>query len=279
MSLESKTTLTDLAELAGLSTATVSRVLNARPGVSPAARRSVLAALDQLGYERPERIRAKSSGLVGLVTPELTNPIFPMFAQAIEDRLIEHDLTTVLCTRTPGSPTEEDYLTTLFQHEVAGVIFLSGANADVTQSHSHYVRLMERGLPIALINGHVDQIGAPSFSCDDAAAAELAVNHLLNMGHERIGLALGPDRYVPARRKAKAFTATLLAAGVEGDRICNTTYTVEGGVAAGARLIADGCTGIVCGSDLMALGVIRAARSMGLRVPDDLSVVGFDDSP
>lgn len=278
MASETRTRLADLAEHAGVSTATVSRVLNARPGVSREARRSVLAALDVLGYERPERTRTRSSGLIGLVTPELTNPIFPQFAQAIEDRLVEHDYTTVLCTRTPGSPTEEDYLTALFDHDVSGVIFLSGAHADITQSHEHYVRLRERDLPIALINGYIPGIDAPFFACDDAAAVALGITHLRNMGHERLGLAVGPERYIPAIRKREAFTTLLRAADLPAEHVASATFTVEGGQVAATKLIGEGCTAIICASDMMALGAIRAARSKGLTVPGDLSVIGYDDS-
>lgn len=279
MSDDSRTRLADLAKHAGVSTATVSRVLNARAGVSPQARRSVLAALDVLGYERPERARTSSSGLVGLLTPELTNPIFPLFAQAIEDRLTEYDYTTVLCTRTPGSPTEDDYLSTLLNHDVCGVIFLSGAHADTTQSHDHYRRLRDRGLPIALINGYAPDVDAPFFACDDAMAVRFALTHLTNMGHQRIGLATGPTRYVPASRKVDAFRDALAAEGLASDLVATTAFTVEGGQSAATQLIGAGCTAIICGSDLMALGAMRAARAAGLQVPQDISVVGYDDSP
>lgn len=103
----SRTRLTDLAEQAGVSTATVSRVLNGKPGVSAETRKSVLAALDFLGYERPEKLRTSSAGLIGLIVPELTNPVFPAFAQAIESRLSEHGYTPLLCTQSPGGTTEE----------------------------------------------------------------------------------------------------------------------------------------------------------------------------
>lgn len=275
---ETRTRLADLAEQAGVSTATVSRVINGKPGVSPQARRSVLAALDLLGYERPERTLTRSSGLVGLVTPELTNPIFPQFAQSIEDRLTERDFTTVLCTRTPGSPTENDYVTTLFEHDVVGVIFISGAHADPTQSHSHYGRLRDRGIPLAFINGFAEGIDAPFYSCDDAVAIRLAVDHLVNMGHERIGLATGPDRYVPSRRKIEAFTRAVTDYGLT-PQVETTIFTVEGGQMAANHLLAQGCTALVCASDMMALGAIRTARSSGLCVPRDVSVVGFDDAP
>jgi DNA-binding LacI/PurR family transcriptional regulator len=125
-------------------------------------------------------------------------------------------------------------------------------------------------------------VDAPSVSTDDTVAVDLAMRHLRSLGHVRIGLAIGPDRYIPARRKVAAFTAALDRqdpGGDHGEHVVSTLFTVEGGQAAGGELIDSGHTAIVCGSDLMALGVIRAARARGLRVPEDVSVVGFDDSP
>src|SRR5687767_6276838 len=94
--------LADIARQAGVSEATVSRVLNDKPGVSPETRQLVLTALDVLGFERPERLRKRSAGLVGLVVPELDNPVFPMFAQRIESALAQAGYTPVLCTQTFG---------------------------------------------------------------------------------------------------------------------------------------------------------------------------------
>src|SRR5215471_10930622 len=123
--------LADIARQAGVSEATVSRVLNDRPGVSADTRQAVLTALDVLGYERPDRLRKRSAGLVGLVTPELENPIFPLFAQMIEAALFQHGYTPVLCThQTAGGASEEDYVETLLDRSVAGIIFLSGNHAD-----------------------------------------------------------------------------------------------------------------------------------------------------
>ena len=101
-----RTRLSDLAVQAGVSTATVSRVLNGKAGVSGETRQAVLAALDLLGYERPEKLKSHSAGLIGLVVPELTNPVFPAFAQVIESRLSEHGYTPLLCTQSPGGTTE-----------------------------------------------------------------------------------------------------------------------------------------------------------------------------
>ena len=103
----SRARLADIAEQAGVSEATVSRVLNDKPGVSTETRQAVLTALDVLGYQRPERLRKRSNGLVGLVVPELANPIFPAFAQLIESSLAQSGFTPVLCTQTPGGVTED----------------------------------------------------------------------------------------------------------------------------------------------------------------------------
>ncbi|MCR6494124.1 LacI family DNA-binding transcriptional regulator [Cellulomonas sp. P24] len=276
-----RTRLTDLAEQAGVSTATVSRVLNGKAGVSAETRQAVLAALDLLGYERPEKLRTRSAGLVGLVVPELTNPVFPAFAQVIESMLSERGYTPLLCTQSPGGTTEDQYVEMLIEHGVDGIVFVSGLHADTSASTDRYQRLRSRGLPIVLVNGFAEGVDAPAVSTDDVAAMDLAVRHLVSLGHRTIGLAVGPDRFVPTRRKLKAFSDNLMRhLGTDSTgHVVTTLFTVEGGQAAAAELISTGHTAIVCGSDLMALGAIRAARSRGLRVPEDISVVGYDDSP
>lgn len=113
----------------------------------------------------------------------------------------------------------------------------------------------------------------------------LAVTHLVSLGHTRIGLALGPKRFVPVQRKIEGFVRTvqdqlgLSAETVEKELVQHSLYTLEGGQAAASALIGRDCTAVVCASDMMALGAIRAARQLGLDVPKDVSVVGFDDSP
>lgn len=274
--------LADIAAQAKVSEATVSRVLNGKPGVADTTRQSVLTALDVLGYERPSRLRRKSAGLVGLIVPELTNPIFPAFAQVIETALARHGFTPVLCTQTPGGVHEDDYTQMLLERSVSGIIFVSGLHADSLADHERYRQLTARGLPIVLVNGFADDVDAPYVSCDDLAASELAVAHLVALGHRRIGLAVGPERFVPAIRKIAGFRqamSSLVRAEEVEDLIERSLFTVEGGQAAAQRLLDKGCTAIVSGSDLMALGAIRAARAGGLRVPDDVSVVGYDDSP
>ena len=273
--------LADLAAYAGVSEATVSRVLNDRPGVAASTRQAVLTALDVLGYERPSKLKRSSAGLIGLVVPELTNPVFPMFAQVIENQLAAGGYTPVLCTQTPGGVHEDEYVQMLLARGVSGIVFVSGFHADTRASIDRYVELRRRGLPIALVNGYRDGIDATFVSHDDVAAMRMAVRHLRDLGHTRIGFATGPGRYVPVQRRIAGFNEAMQdVEGVDPQTLISTTlFTVEGGAAAARQLVEAGATAIIAASDVMALGVLRAATGLGLRVPEDLSVIGGDDVP
>ncbi len=272
--------LADIATHAGVSEATVSRVVNGKAGVSASTRQAVLSSVDLLGFDRPIRTQSRRAGLVGLIIPELDNPIFPAFAQIIERTLTSHGYTSVLCTQMPGGATEDELSSALVERGAAGIVFISGLHADLTTKPDRYQRLIERNVPIVMINGYLEEVDAPFFSCDDRTAMSLAVKHLVALGHTQIGLAVGPTRYFPVVRKLEGFAAAIDATdtSVKGT-VEHSIYSFEGGRSAGELLIRRGATAIVCGSDLMALGVVRAARECGLSVPDDISVVGFDDSP
>ena len=272
--------LAEVARKVGVSEATVSRVLNGKPGVAEATRQAVLTALDVLGYERPSKLRGERARLVGLVLPELQNPIFPAFAEVMGVGLAQRGFTPVLCTQTAGGVSEADYVELLLQQQVSGVVFAGGLYAQEQAPHGHYARLAERGLPTVLVNASIEGLGFPRVSCDDAVAVEQAMGHFLSLGHTRIGVLAGPLDHIPSRRKVAAAVATAARAGIPfgPDRVARAWYSIEAAQAGAARLIEDGVTGIVCASDLMALGAIRAAKRAGRGVPADVSIVGFDDS-
>ncbi|MEV5321641.1 LacI family DNA-binding transcriptional regulator [Streptomyces sp. NPDC052687] len=269
--------LAQVAKKVGVSEATVSRVLNGKPGVSESTRQAVLTALDVLGYERPTQLRGERARLVGLVLPELQNPIFPAFAEVIGGALAQQGLTPVLCTQTKGGVSEADYVELMLQQQVSGVVFAGGLYAQADAPHDHYALLAQRGIPVVLINAAVDGLDFPCVACDDAVAVEQSWRHLVSLGHERIGLVLGPADHIPSRRRLNA--AAGAAGGVLADEFVERSmFSLEGGQAAASRLLERGVTGIVCASDPLALGAVRAARRRGLRVPEDVSVVGYDDS-
>ena len=272
--------LADVARKVGVSEATVSRVLNDKPGVSEQTRAAVLSALDVLGYERPTKLRGERARLVGLVLPELQNPIFPAFAEVVGGALAQQGYTPVLCTQTAGGITEAEYVDLLLAQQVSGIVFAGGQYAQRSASHEHYGRLSRLNLPVVLINASIDELPFPRVSCDDEVAVEQALGHLTSLGHTRIGLLLGPEDHVPSERKLGAARALGARLGLElPDRwVERSAYSLESGQASATRLLREGVTAIVCASDPLALGAIRAVRRAGLRVPDDVSVVGHDDS-
>jgi DNA-binding LacI/PurR family transcriptional regulator len=271
--------LAEVAKKVGVSEATVSRVLNGKPGVSDATRATILSALDVMGYERPTQLRGERARLVGMVMPELQNPIFPAFAEVIGGGLVQRGLTPVLCTSTAGGMSEPAYVTMLLQQQVSGMVFFGGAHAEAESSHSHLEQLHERGIPVVLMNAAVDRLNFPTVSTDDIAAVELAFAHLRSLGHERLGLVIGPRDHVPSVRKHETFLRIARDQGLDlADMVEHSMFTLEGGQLAASELIERGCTGVLFASDPMALGGIKAARRAGLNVPRDFSVIGFDDS-
>jgi LacI family transcriptional regulator, repressor for deo operon, udp, cdd, tsx, nupC, and nupG len=269
--------LAEVAKKAGVSEATVSRVLNGRNGVSESTRASVLTALDVLGYERPTKLRGERGRLVGLVLPELQNPIFPALAEVVTASLAQRGFTPALCARTIGGVPERDYIEMLLDHQVSGVVFAGGSYALADAEHGHYRALTDRRMPVVMVNAGVGDLGFPHISTDDAVAVEQAYGHLTSLGHRRIGMVMGPEDHVPSRRK---LTALIQIVGPPGENwfVERTNFSMESARLAAGKLIEREVTGMICASDVLALGSIRAARRLGLDVPRDVSIVGFDDS-
>jgi DNA-binding LacI/PurR family transcriptional regulator len=266
-----KVTLGDVAENAGVSQATASRVLNGKGGVAHRTRQAVMSAAATLGYRRTTQGR-----VIGVVLPELVNPIFATFGHRFATSLAQSGYTPVICSHTQGGVSEDAWVELLLEKDMAGLIVVSGEHADTTSDHSGYQRLLDRHIPLVLINGRVNDLDAVFVSDDDHDAMRLAVSHLRELGHERIGLAAGPSNYVPVIKKVEGLA---LALGVDEPLVEHSLFTIEGGRAAATNLLDQDVTGIVCASDLMALGAIQACRARKLRVPRDVSVVGYDDSP
>jgi LacI family repressor for deo operon, udp, cdd, tsx, nupC, and nupG len=235
--------------------------------------------------ERAAAAQGTSSGrgsrLVALIVPGLTKPI--AFARAVDDGLAQHGYTSVLCTPTPGGTTEDDFVDVLLDRGVTGLVFVAGRHADSTADHGRYRRLAGRGLPLVLVNGFLPDLEATFLSTDDELAMDLAVQHLAALGHTTLGLVAGPRRLLQARRQVLGFTRAVAARlGTAPERatalVEHSALSVAAGQQAADRLLDRGATALLCGSDLVALGAVRAARRRGLSVPADVSVMGYDDS-
>ena len=270
--------LRDVATHAGVSLATASRVASGSPAVRAETRERVERSMRELLYVAPRGQAA--TGAIGLLVPELGNPIFPALAEEMERRAAGAGLATILCNTAGSARREADYVHMLLERRVDGMIFISSEVTDLRSDHAHYGRLVEEGARLVFVNGSNEQLDVTSVGVDERLAGRLATEHLLALGHVRIAFAAGEEFSSPTREKAEGRVAALLAAGVEPDSlVTHSEFSVEGGREALRKLLAhpEGRpTGVICSSDLMAIGVIREAAAAGLRVPEDLSVVGFD---
>src|SRR5205085_4595867 len=167
--------------------------------------------LDVIGYERPSSLRGRKARMVGLVVPELQNPIFPALAEVVAGAVAQRGFNAVLCTRT-GSMAEAEYVEMLLERQVSGMVFAGGQYAEADAPHEHYARLLKLRLPVVLVNAAADHLDFPRVSTDDAAAMEQSYGHLASPGPDRIGLIIGPSDHVPSMRKLAAFQAVARAA-------------------------------------------------------------------
>jgi DNA-binding LacI/PurR family transcriptional regulator len=269
--------LRDVAQRAGVSVATASRVANGSPAVRPDTRERVERAMRELLYV-PDTPRAET-GLIGVLVPELANPIFPALAEAIETRAAPRGLASILCNTTSAAFREIDYVHMLLDRGVEGMIFISCEMTNLRGEHRHYERLVEEGARIVFVNGATNTLDVPSVGVDERAAGEFATQHLISLGHTRIGFVAGPEHYLPTQLKAAGRATALAAAGIRDDfLIAYAEFGLEGGGRGLAELLErpDPPTAVLCSSDVMAIGVLHEAARRGLTVPDDLSVVGFD---
>lgn len=267
--------LSEVAAIAGVSEATVSRVLNRKYGVSASTREQVERALHEIGYERQNK-----GEIVLVLVPGLKTPVFAAMCTAIETELTPHGLRAYICPIVPGSVLERDYIETMLDAGLAATIFLSASNT-LRNSDPVARQLLEgRGIPYVSVNGAFPDAATPVVSTDDWRAAEIAVSHLYDLGHRRIGMCAGPVGNTPADRRVEGFLEAMDARGLSDaeDFVVRHHYSVDGGRHAADELLPLGVTAIVASSDDMALGAIRAAKRRGLVVPRDLSVLGYDDS-
>src|SRR6266571_5137366 len=253
-------TLRDVARHAGVSVATASRVVSGLENVRSETRERVERAMRDLLYVPPGRRPA--TGVIGLLLPDLENPIFPALAQALEKCATQSGFASILCSTTAAAFREVEYVHMLLDRQVEGMIFISCEMTNMSGEHDHYARLVEEGARIVFVNGALNTLNVPSVGVDEGIAGELATQHLIDLGHRRIGYVAGPDYYLPTQQKAMGRESALRAAGLEADGlVAHGDFSVEGGREALRALLtrADRPTGVICSSDLMAVGVLQEA--------------------
>ena len=272
----------DVAAAAGVSLGTVSNVLNRPERVSAATRDRVEQAMRELGFVRNEsarQLRAGRSRTVAFVMLDATNPFFTDVAQGIEEAAEDQDLSVFLCNSHNRPERELAYLRRLEQQRVQGVL--------VTPIDPDSVALTElagRGTPVVVVDRTRSDDDLCTVSVDDVLGGRLAVGHLLDLGHRRIAYIGGPEHVGQVRDRRAGARQALAAEGLSPDDLVvlsTEALTVAEGLAAGERLAGlprrTRPTAAFCANDLLALGLLQRAVSLGMRVPEDLAIVGYDD--
>lgn len=266
----------DVARLAGVSQPTVSRALRDQPGVSAATRGKVRDAARVLGYVTSQAGRSlatRSTGRVGVVSAELSNPFYPALLEPLHDALGQFGYRTILVTDRGEVPVE---LEPLIDGSLDAVILTtSETGSDLPEE------LRRRGVPFVLLNRTVDGVDGDVCTVDNIAGGALVADLLMSLGHERIGAILGPSTTSTGRDRRRGFQDRLAEHGraLPPKLVREGPFTAAFGRTALRELMAGpkSPTAIFCGNDVLGLGVLNACLAHGIDVPDALTVIGFDD--
>jgi LacI family transcriptional regulator len=268
-----------VAQLAGVSATTVSHALNGRRPVSAETRRRIMEAIAELGY-RPNvmarGLRAGRSLTIGLVIPDITNPFYPVLARGVQDVLGPAGYDEIITNTNGARDLERAALDKMISRQVDGVAFA------VFHTHADDLQpVIDAQIPVVRLGGRAAQTGVDLVHSDDEGGAREAVNHLIHNGYRRIAFICGPAAQGPAAERVAGYRAALAEAGIgpQQNMVVHTDFSRAGGAHGVEKLIRQRKRpdAVLCANDMMAIGALDAARERGLRVPDDLAVMGFDD--
>jgi len=272
-------TIKDIAKAVGVSASTVSRALSGSPLVNDETRSRIIDVARSLGYERNELARALvkgASGAIGLIVPDITNPFFSDVARGVSDIADRAGCGVILCNTDGRVDRELSYVRLLRRKRVDGLLVCS-ATLDAP-----FVRdLAAAGTPFVLVSRMSADPDVPYVITDDRAGARLATEHLVHLGHRKIGFIGGPEDVQASRDRMSAYHDVLTehAIPARSEWSHHADFTQAAGRQVGQQILslADRPTAIFAANDVTALGVLEVAEGLGLRVPEDLSLVGYDD--
>lgn len=273
-------TIADVAKEAGVSVATVSRVLNKNGPVSPAALEKVNIAISKLNYQPNvwgRRLRRKESRMLLIFVPFISNPFYASIVSGIEDEARSHKYQTMLCITNGDKNREREFIELLFDGQADGAISLCTDKDDVGISE------VAEKVPIVQCCEFCKNARISHVSIDNFAAAEAVVRYLHSLGHEKIGFIGSVNHFISSEERQKGFEYGMKIAGLsirkEFMAFADRDYSFQSGITAAKQILcqADRPTALFCISDVLAMGAIRAAEGLGILVSKQLSVVGFDD--
>lgn len=273
--------LKDVAEAAGVHVSTASRALNDQTAtmVQEETLDRVRRAANQLGYRvngMARALKTRRSMSIGMLVPDITNPFFPPVVRGAEEELAKAGFSLLLSSTDNDTDKARTQLDTMIEARVDGLLLGMVQRRDPTID-----RLRGTAIPTVLFNRTVDDEDISSVVPDDALGLRLAVTHLFELGHRRVGLVVGPLFTSNGERRRRAFHRAARRLGLEYHVVEATAFDEAAGLRATEQMIREfpGMTALVAGNDLLALGAIDAGLNAGLRCPRDLSVVGFNDMP
>lgn len=271
--------ITQVAQRAGVSPATVSRVANGRATVAKHLAKRVWKAIEELGYTPNPQARALVSGrsrVLGLLVSEITNPFFPELMQSFEDVAGAHEFEVMVGSTNYNRERAKIFIRRLVQRRVEGIAVMT------FRAESHFLdELIEEDIPLVTIDVSANAARSLVLEVDYGKGIDEAVQHLALLGHRRIGFASGPMPHLTNVRRRDAFLRSAKRIGLTGEKapIFIGEHTFEDGTRAALHFLTlePRPTAIVCSNDMMAVGVLRVLAERGIKVPRDMSVVGFDD--
>jgi DNA-binding LacI/PurR family transcriptional regulator len=269
----------EVARRARVSTATVSRTINNPSLVDPKTARRVQKAIEELRYFPNTQARSLVSGrsrIFGLIVSDITNPFFPELIKGFEEVAIHNGYEILVSSTNYDSARMALSVRRMLERKVEGVAIMT------SEMDKHLVdQLAHRNVPMVFLDVGPSGKGISNIIVDYAMGVNEAVDHLLSLGHRRVGFISGPMALKSARIRRSAFLRSLGRYGIHEDELLvqGSDHTVDGGLEAMTRMLALNCnpTGVLASNDLTAIGMMRAVRRAGLSVPHDISIVGFDD--
>jgi DNA-binding LacI/PurR family transcriptional regulator len=273
-------TMRQIAERAGVSIGTVSHVINETATVRPKLRDRVLDAIRSMGYQPSalaQGLRKNRTNMLGMVIPDITNPFFPGVVRGVEDVAYKRSFRVILCNADNDPTKEASYVRDLRSYHIAGLLIIPAAGADIAGQLRAYA---SASVPVVCIDRVPDGWKGDAVLVANAEGSYLATRHLIQMGHNRLAVIAGPLKLTNAAERLKGFTRALSEARIEisPEYVQEAGFDTATGYQAALRLLRmlPRPTAIFACNDLMAFGVLQAARELGLRCPEDLSIAGFD---
>lgn len=267
----------DVATLASVSLGTVSNVLNHPELVAPATAARVQSAIRELEFipNAPARqLRSRHARVLGLVVPDIANPFFTEVARGVEDAALDAGYVVILCNSDAQAEREDRYLAVLESQRVGGILI-----TPARKSLKPLGRLLGNGVAVTLLDNEAPAQDVCSASVDDRMGGALAAEHALDLGHRKIVWLAGPADIPQVADRELGLMNAVRHAGASVQRLAAKQMTTASGEMAMESALSQGIdfTALVCANDLLALGAIRALTRAGLRIPDDISVIGYDD--